>query len=300
MRLSSTHLFVVLLAIIGVIGLSISGFFSPPCAQPLSYRLGAFDDRFNISTSTAQSLLIQAEAVWEDEFGRELFVYDQNADFAVNFIFDDRQQTTNTANEYESTLSDLEMSHGEITGLFKERKRRYEAGLAAYKETQAAYEADLRDYNARVSEWNEKGGAPPQTYRRLQVEREVLDNRLAELEQQQEKVESLRLAVNELVSEGNSLAREYNQTASTFIDRFGESREFNQAIYDGDIINVYQFEGPDDLRLALAHEFGHALGVGHVENPESIMYYLMESQSLGELTMTSEDVTALKSACNYE
>jgi hypothetical protein len=300
MRFLSAQSVLATVAVVGVVGFSYSFLLSGPCERPLAYRVGTLDERFGISTSTAQSLLLEAEAVWEQEVERELFVYDPEADFTVNFIFDERQETTNTVNEYESILSDLELSHTEIAELYEERKDRYEAAVEAYRQKHDVYEADLRDYNRRVSEWNERGGAPPAVYAELQAERRALDVRLADLQNEQKEVESLRLTVNNLVTEGNSLAHQHNQTASTFTDRFGGTRKFDQATYERDQINIYQFKGPDDLRLALAHEFGHALGIEHVTDSRSIMYYLMEDQSIGNLALSEEDISAFKTICNYE
>jgi len=49
--------------------------------------------------------------------------------------------------------------------------------------------------------------------------------------------------------------------------------------------------------LALAHELGHTLGIGHVDNPQSVMYYLMGEQDLKNPHLTKEDLDALKNVC---
>ena len=46
----------------------------------------------------------------------------------------------------------------------------------------------------------------------------------------------------------------------------------------------------------LAHEFGHALSLGHVEGEESLMYHFMEMQSL-EDGATFEDRTEFERVC---
>jgi predicted Zn-dependent protease len=110
-------------------------------------------------------------------------------------------------------------------------------------------------------------------------------------------LEVLRRQVNELADRGNMVAEEYNQTATTFSERFGTSHEFSQATYTGDAINVYQFEGEQDLMLALVHEFGHALGIEHVSSTDSVMHYLMQDQLLENISLSNEDLKALRNVC---
>lgn len=289
---------VAVIATAGVFSLSWGGLFSGSCERPLTYHIGSIDNSFDIATSTARTRLEEAEEVWENAADMELFVYDPEADFTVNFIFDERQRRTNAANEYESELSELEMSHQEVIDAYEEVSATYEQQLAAHKERQQQYESDLAAYNDRVARWNDRGGAPDDVHQELIDERQRLNSELDDLERRQQELEEIRREVNRLASRGNSLAREYNETASTYSQRFGESQEFDQATYENNKINVYQFEQADDLRLALAHEFGHALGIGHVEGSDSIMYYLMEGQSLRDLSLSQEDKAAFSNVCS--
>jgi predicted Zn-dependent protease len=47
----------------------------------------------------------------------------------------------------------------------------------------------------------------------------------------------------------------------------------------------------------LAHELGHALGIGHLDNPKAIMYYLNEG--INE-KLTADDLMALKKVCEIK
>ena len=50
--------------------------------------------------------------------------------------------------------------------------------------------------------------------------------------------------------------------------------------------------------MAMTHEFGHALDMDHVENSESIMYYLRDSDNtFSSPILTEEDKAELRKAC---
>lgn len=285
------------IAVFGITSLFSMGAFAGPCDRPVAYRVGEIDSGFDIATSTVRELLEQAESVWEAEVDKELFVYDPEAEFTIDFIFDDRQETTYQVNEYEETLSNLEASHDEVIASYEAAKAEYDTSLRQYERERDQYETDLEAYNEAVDEWNERGGAPEDVRAELAAEREALEAEQRQLQSFQDDLETLRGQVNQLADRGNMVAEEYNQTAGTFSDRFGESHEFNQATYVGDGINVFQFEAEDDLLLALVHEFGHALGLEHVSSSDSIMYYLMEDQPLDQISLSEEDQTALKNLC---
>lgn len=76
-------------------------------------------------------------------------------------------------------------------------------------------------------------------------------------------------------------------------------REFDQGEYTAragnQSITIYEYGSHDALVRILAHEFGHSLGIEHVDDPEAIMYFMNESKSP---TLTRADYDALSTTCN--
>jgi len=117
------------------------------------------------------------------------------------------------------------------------------------------------------------------------------------LEEKRKALDVLRGKTNQAAKKVNSLAGNYNASLETYKSKFGLSREFEKGVFDGQAINIYEFEENSDLEMTIIHEMGHALGIEHLNNPDSIMYYLMGEQNLNNPKLTEEDLSALKSVC---
>jgi DNA repair exonuclease SbcCD ATPase subunit len=279
-------------------GVFASGVLAAPCAQPLTYRVGTIDDRFGISENTAKRLLRDAETAWESAAERELFAYQaQNAQVPVNFVYDDRQRRTDAAEVAESNLDDLIGSHENISADLKQKRENFRSRVQAFESDQASYQRDLNDYNETVRSVNESSSVTEKRIEELKTKKQQLADRRADLRRRQSNLKEQKTELNRLVSKANQLVESYNSRAENFNDRFSGSRAFDQAVYKEGEINVYQFESEDDLRLALAHELGHALGIDHVEDEDAVMYYLMQDQPRNPLEITPADRAALHKVC---
>jgi hypothetical protein len=171
--------------------------------------------------------------------------------------------------------------------------------VAKYEADTVNYEKKLKEYNKSVEDWNEKGGSQDE-YDSLKKERSVLNNLYAKLEKERLEVNNLAGKTNTLVSKEKNVVNEYNANVTTYKKEYGEGREFEKGVYGGEEINIYQFKQSTDLRLTLVHELGHSLGIGHVDDSKSIMYYLLGDQNMENPTLSAEDLGALKTACKFK
>jgi hypothetical protein len=269
------------------------------CNVPIAYDIGELDDRFDITRDEARAAISDAESLWEDATGQNLFTYQSDAVFKINFIYDNRQEKTEEEGELREILSDKEEVSEHIRDEYERLLDEYEELKDSYEDRVDAYEASLRAYNDEVEEWNKKGGAPESVFADLERIKDRLDAENKELNGIARELNKLVAAINNLGETGNRVVREYNEDVEWYNTIFGGEREFTQGDYQGDEINIYQFRDRDEPKRVLAHEFGHALSLGHVENDHSIMYYLMEGK-LANFALSDTDVAEFRRVCGAE
>ncbi len=265
------------------------------CPAPITYRLGELDSRFPVSTAELRAVFTEAEAVWEGATKRELFRYDESSDLAINFIFDERQQLASTEEEWRIKLDQDQTTYETLLVEVKDQAARYQSEEASYNIRREKYEADLRAYNQKVEEYNKEGGAPPEVYQALQEEAKGLGEQLWELTKNERMLEALSTEINTSGEKGNAKIAAYNEEVLQYNQVFGTLQTFTQGDYERTRINIYKFTDTAELTQVIAHEFGHALGVGHVAGEASVMYYLMTDRATPVLS--EADTEALVAIC---
>ncbi|HLN18801.1 MAG TPA: matrixin family metalloprotease [Patescibacteria group bacterium] len=268
-----------------------------PCQKPLTYSIGNVDPRFHLSQSDFQEIVLSAEKVWEDPISRNLFQYDPNSQFKINLVYDSRQERTQESARLENNLETLENSHEKIINQYEDLNSAYKKRLDNYNKSAVQYEKDLAEYNSKVDSWNEKGGAPSEVYDQLKKKKSELQDTFAKLEKERKTINNLIGQTNDLVEKEKDIVNSFNSNLSSYKNKYGQPTQFDKGVYDGKNIDIFQYNEAGDLRLTIAHEFGHALGIDHLADPQSLMYYLMGEQDLDNPKLSSEDVAALKDAC---
>ncbi|MFA7309799.1 MAG: matrixin family metalloprotease [Candidatus Paceibacterota bacterium] len=270
-----------------------------PCTVPIPYTIGSIDPRFGISTSTVRAAVEAATGIWEKAADRDLFVYSTSTGIRIDLVYDSRQETTATLRKLGVVVNDDLASYDAAKARYQSVIADYTAKKRTFDTAYAAYQHEATLYREEVNSWNARGGAPQTEFKRLEAQK-------ASLEQQEKRIMTMQTAVNTaadnvnaLVTLLNHLAKVLNISAANYNNvGKGQSSEFEEAVYESapgrESITVYEFDGTARLRRVLAHEFGHALGLEHIEDTASIMYRL--NQNANEIP-TAADREALDAAC---
>jgi hypothetical protein len=291
--------YVFLLVVISTSGYFIYQKSLDPCQKTLEYSIGRFDTQFGISEEEFKNYIATSETIWEKTIGRNIFVYKPNASFKINLIYDQRQLATIQKQKTEFGLSAVENIFKKLDSEFETFKNQYDQKVAVYEGALATYKKRKAVYDTEVAKVNSKGGASGNQYNILNTERQYLNSEANRLNAETVSINEMTNELNALLKERNIKASEYNKITEEYNKKYNGGTEFNQAEYTGNSINVYQFGNKKDLILALTHEFGHALGMNHTDNPKSVMYYLSGTNTEISPTLSVEDLAELKKVCKF-
>ena len=267
------------------------------CHTPILYRIGHIDAQFDLSASEVRTALEQAEHLWDNALGRDLFAYSATAKLTINFVFDERQRATRAKDRLLSRLQQTEASHADLAQSYDTWRGLYQDKRQAYEAARMAYEARVQAYNTQIQQWNARGGTPVQVQQTLAVERTQLEASQRQLAADQSELQDTIATLKGLEDRSKTLVETHARQVQSYNALYGEHRRFHKGEYNGKEITIYQYQDLDDLVLILAHELGHALGLAHVDDPKAVMHEILGDQDLDTLTLTSADVRALRTIC---
>lgn len=245
-----------------------------PCDTPITYSIGEIDPEFNLTKNEVLRRSKIAESIWEKAYKKNLFEYDPQSTFTINVKYDERQGLRTEAN---TLRNELESEQGDI-----------DSRIARFNNASSRFKADVEQLNKDIAYWNAQGGAPEEEYRSLQERQDALRT-------EGERLKAEAQELNASTDSFNSMVGTLNQTVQTFNKALENKPEGGLYTQHGDSKNITVFfnNSVNEFVYTVAHEMGHALGMDHVADRNSIMY----SQVTEVLIPSSYDLAALEKAC---
>lgn len=279
---------------------------TPPCSQPLRYTIGSIDSRFSISESELKEAVDAAARTWNS--GTDMTLLEERTgapiqgDIVIQLVYDDRQERTDRELRFRERirsqqirLDRQQLQHDKKRELFDQRSEEY-------REFAAQTSRQLNELNSWVEDKNKNGGFVGSELDQYNSRKQDVENAQEKVRQKQQELDQLARSINSEMDELNEKFDVHNKMIDQYNNEFAGDLRFAKATYqkttDGGVVTVNQFMNKKELVLILAHELGHAMGISHLRQPESIMYSQMGQQQLNPFVqLTETDIQAVQQLC---
>ena len=263
--------------------------------QLLKYRIAFIDPRFQLSKEQLIEVSQQAAEIWHKETGKTYFSYDSEAQLSINLIYDDHQIIKSEQQENLNALlqkqkqwriknEEIILNKQEIDQLSSDLNKKKISLKAEFE----YYQRDVTHFNQGehryylADELKERQNQLQQISGNLQNESNNLNFR----------IQMLNKKIKELNQEQSDLTTLMTQFK---IEQKASIQTFHKGLFSQNQIQIYGYASLNDLRLTLAHEFGHALGLKHTTDPKSLMYPRLKEQDIHNFKLTDSDLDLLGS-----
>lgn len=259
--------------------------------HPLRYRIADLDPRLNITQQQMIELSQQAAAIWAKDTGQQYFVYDPEATFVIHLVFDQRQVRSMKRSENLNRLEQEQQHWLEQNQQLQRLKQsvacsktQLELQKIEYQNNHQTYQQALQ--NLKASAANQKQVA------RLGQQQHSLQQQAIDLQSKVAAHHQLVQQFNAQTEQSKQLYQQLTESVAAFNQTF-KPQVLHKGQFQGQQIFIYEFSSMDDLRLTLAHEFGHALGLKHTQDPKSLMYPRIKEQNAKDFQLTDTDLELL-------
>ena len=258
-----------------------------PLDTRLRYRIAEVDPRFKLSVEQVEAISQQATQVWKDGTGKDYFVYDPNAQLAIHLIYDERQYESEQRREH---LSRLETNQQQWLNKKKqldqiEQEVLQNKQILDQKQLQLDQQIQYYNQERQIAQRSPSSSVNAEYFQQRQQHlQQNVEQLQQEIGQYNQKISQLNQQIDEL----NALDQQLNASVKQYKQRF-QPHLFHKGLFNGKQILIYEFESEDDLRLTLAHELGHALGLQHTDDPHALMHPVMKDQDIAHFRLTQAD-----------
>lgn len=266
--------------------------FLHPFDHRIRYRIADVDARFGLSQDEILKITQDAIKIWSDATGKEYFFYDPNARLALYFQYDDRQYETEQRKKHIQDIDQRQQQWANKKQQIDHFGQELDHNRVLLESRRQELENLIANYNQYIATINRLGGAELAQKQYLQYQANALEQQIQQMKVEISHYNFNTERLNQQVSELNQINQSIDLEVIQFNQRF-QPRLFDKGSFNGKAIHIYEFATEDDLRLTLAHEFGHALGLKHHNTPNALMFPMMKDQDMQNFRLQAADLALL-------
>lgn len=307
-----------LILLLLVTGVTVQPVFSEPnpfradttCAEPIAWRIGHVPAESELDRITFQRKVEAAAKLWNAAGQGTLLVHDPIGGFPVDLRVGEAQRQARQLIRLQDQLAEARQrlaDQAEVVDEILAEQARFQdqqgEQAATYNEAVQKYNRQVREIGRRIARAERKA---------LEDAQEVLASQRQELESLGDEFRQIGETVSLEIRQYNDLATRINELVGRIEDKLpdaprdaGDYRELLRLSASGSVLDIQRqirihfWYHPTHLKTILAHEFGHALGLEHVPEPQAVMHasYVAGPQAL-PLRLHPADIASLNDICD--
>jgi len=274
---------------------------TPACSKPIAFHLGGIDPRFGLSDAQAQDALAQAADLWNSAAKKTLFADVPGSGLPVNFVYSQQQDTTKVHQAIASSITEDRQNASHLRDEIERLKAEFSSKRQSFEAAKTTLTLATSAYNRRVQDLSRSGARYEGDRRLLEAQRSDLILRQQDLERQVAPLDQIANQIGTLTAAYNTqVMHERTNVDAINIDAGKQFLAGEYVNLDGaPEIMIFQYSSSGSLVAVLAHELGHALGLGHVSNSHSVMSASSEQRenSSPSIVLSNDDLVALRERC---
>ncbi|MDZ7720117.1 MAG: matrixin family metalloprotease [Balneolaceae bacterium] len=275
-----------------------------PCSEAITFRVGDVDERFSITNEEVVDLMKEVAQVWSDAADTTLIKYDEDGEISLNLVYAEEQQLSDRERQHRDRLEHEEFSITVLENEYTRLNKEYENEVKEYDRESRELQESIDRLNEWVKQKNEQGGFNEKDLKQFEHRKAQIEQVKRNLARKERVLKRKAADLNDKITFLNQKVEAKNRLVDEYNRQFTGTRKFTQGAYEwtnnSRTINIYHFLDKNELRLVIAHEMGHALGITHVSNPKSVMHELMDQQDRRKIELTDEDIEALQNVCTNQ
>lgn len=263
--------------------------------QPLKYRIAFIDPRFQLSKEQLIEVSQQAAEIWHKETGKTYFSYDSEAQLSINLIYDDHQIIKSEQQENLNALLQKQEQWRIKNEKIILNKQEIDQLSSDLNKKKISLKAEFEHYQRDVTHFNQgehRYYLADELKERQNQLQQISGNLQNESNNLNFRIQMLNIKIKELNQEQSDLT---TLMAQFKLEQKASIQTFHKGLFIQNQIQIYGYASLNDLRLTLAHEFGHALGLKHTTDPKSLMYPRLKEQDIHNFKLTDSDLELLGS-----
>lgn len=272
-----------------------------PCQRPLTYQIADLDPRFDTDKKTIRKIMRKVEGLWKTALNKDVLKYSKSGTVKIDLVYSNSQQRTNEEQRMAKRIERTKLQIMSLKVDIENLRKSYQHKKESYQQTSDTYHKTVNRLNSQIVLWNEQGVDLNEKTKEIKKMKQKVQNLKSIGDRKHKNAQFMRSRINNKIERLNTLVERSKKIASKYNNKFSQSHRFNQGKFikenNKQRVEIYEFGNKAELKTVLTHETGHALGIKHVDNSKSVMYYLMGEQNIFDLKLTNEDKTALQNIC---